>query len=85
MTWQIIWSGPATGDMRRLDRSVAARIHAAVGRYAETSAGDIKRLRDREQEWRLRVGDWRVLFTLDGQARSMTILRVLPRGRAYRD
>lgn len=33
---------------------------------------------------RLRVGDWRVLYRLDPTARSVTVLRVLPRGRAYR-
>ena len=34
---------------------------------------------------RLRVGDWRVLYRVDAAASSLTILRVLPRGRAYRD
>jgi mRNA interferase RelE/StbE len=33
---------------------------------------------------RLRVGDWRVLYRIDTAACSLTILRVLPRGRAYR-
>jgi len=36
------------------------------------------------RQWRLRVGDWRVLFTLDDAARTMIVLRVLPRGGAYR-
>jgi mRNA interferase RelE/StbE len=34
---------------------------------------------------RLRVGDWRVLYRIDATARTLTVLRVLPRGRAYRD
>lgn len=34
---------------------------------------------------RLRVGDWRVLYRVDVAAAELTILRVLPRGRAYRD
>ncbi len=34
---------------------------------------------------RLRVGDWRVLYRADIAAGVLTILRVLPRGRAYRD
>lgn len=36
-------------------------------------------------ERRLRVGAWRVLYRVDTEARTLTILRVLPRGRAYRD
>jgi mRNA interferase RelE/StbE len=42
------------------------------------------RLQGVEREYRLRVGDWRVRFTLDEAIRVMTVLRVLPRGGAYR-
>ena len=34
--------------------------------------------------FRLRVGDWRVLYTLDTKARTMTIAAIVPRGGAYR-
>ena len=34
--------------------------------------------------FRLRVGDWRVLYTLDTEARTMTIADIVPRGEAYR-
>ena len=34
--------------------------------------------------FRLRVGDWRVLYTLDTKARTMTIAAIVPRGEAYR-
>lgn len=34
--------------------------------------------------FRLRVGDWRVLYTLDTEARMMTIAAIVPRGGAYR-
>ncbi len=37
------------------------------------------------REWRLRVGDWRVRFTREQASRTVYVLRVLPRGRAYRD
>ncbi len=34
--------------------------------------------------FRLRVGDRRVLYTLDIETRSMTVAAILPRGDAYR-
>ena len=34
--------------------------------------------------FRLRIGDWRVLYTLDTDARRMTIVAIVPRGEAYR-
>jgi mRNA-degrading endonuclease RelE of RelBE toxin-antitoxin system len=69
--------------MRRLDRSLRERIHSAVNRYASEGYGDVKRLKGSD-EYRLRVGDWRVRFALDVGERKMSILRVLPRGGAYR-
>ena len=34
--------------------------------------------------FRLRIGDWRVLYRLDTGARRMTIVAIVPRGDAYR-
>jgi len=50
----------------------------------EPPSGDVVKLSGSE-EWRLRVGDWRVRFERDPSARVIYVLRVLPRGRAYRD
>lgn len=51
---------------------------------SEEPAGDVTRLKGRH-EWRLRVGDWRVLFRRDAEVQTIEVLRVLPRGRAYRE
>jgi mRNA-degrading endonuclease RelE of RelBE toxin-antitoxin system len=45
-------------------------------------AGDIRKLQG-STEWRLRIGDLRVRFTFDDEARVIHVIRVLPRGRAY--
>ncbi|MGI8856207.1 MAG: type II toxin-antitoxin system RelE family toxin [Thermomicrobiales bacterium] len=47
--------------------------------------GDIRKLQGSANEWRLRVGDWRIRFAPDDSRHEIIILRVLPRGRAYRD
>lgn len=88
MNQAVQWSGPATRDMRRLDRTTAGRIRQAINRYADTGYGDVIPLRGREREWRLRVGQWRALFTVDAASddvgETIVVLRVLPRGNAYR-
>jgi mRNA interferase RelE/StbE len=48
-------------------------------------SGDVRKLTGRDEEWRLRVGQWRVRFTLDSNENVIDILQVLPRDRAYRD
>lgn len=34
--------------------------------------------------FRLRVGNWRVLFTINTDAKTLTVAAILPRGEAYR-
>jgi mRNA interferase RelE/StbE len=71
--------------MRRLDRPVQRRIVEALDRLVgDPPVGDVVRLAGVDDEWRLRVGDWRVRFTRDDE-QLILVTRVLPRGRAYRD
>ena len=79
----IVFSEQARSDVRRLDREIAMRILAALHRFAETGAGNVKRLQGIDPpEFRLRVGDWRVRFHQDGE--TIRILRVRNRSDAYR-
>jgi mRNA interferase RelE/StbE len=84
VSWEVVWTAPAARDMRRLDREMTRRIYDAIHRLATTGDGDVRRLRQAEPEWRLRVGNWRVRFVYDYAARTISVLRILPRGRAYR-
>lgn len=73
---EVVWSKGAGDDLKKLDRVVAKRVMQAVVRYAESGHGDVKRLQGVEREWRLRVGDWRVRFTL-GTGGEIVVLHVL--------
>lgn len=84
MSWTIALTASAQRDLRRLDRPVAGRILDALTRLADTGQGDVSRLRGGSEEWRLRVGDWRVRFRYDHVTRTLAVLRILPRGQAYR-
>ncbi len=97
MSRELRWSRRAQQDLARLDRRVADRVIEAVIRYFDTGAGDVKRLAGSD-ELRLRVGDWRVRLVVRIDVRPaalpaaepvtvqvVEILRVLSRGRAYRD
>lgn len=80
-----IFSARAGRDFKRLDPPVKRRIVAALDRLTgDPPAGDVVRLVNSD-EWRLRVGDWRVRFHRDPETGIVNVLRVLPRGRAYRD
>ena len=84
MSWRIELTGPARRDLRRLDRGVAARILDALTRLAESEIGDVKRLTGAGPLWRLRVGEWRVLYIYRYESRTLVVRRILPRDQAYR-
>ena len=83
--WRVEFATRAARDARRLDPPVRRRIYDALDKLTSAQpSGDVIKLTGRE-EWRLRVGDWRVRFDRDDEAQAIVVLRVLPRGRAYRE
>ncbi len=84
--WRVELTPAARRDLRRLDSQIRRRVIDALdGLSAQPPRGDVRRLTGINEEWRLRVGDWRVRFTREQATYTVYILRVLPRGRAYRD
>ncbi|WP_342447830.1 type II toxin-antitoxin system RelE family toxin [Methylobacterium variabile] len=64
--------------------NVSALIRAKVEQYAaspQAQANDVKALKGEPGVFRLRVGDWRVLFTEDGVV--LAVIRVAPRSSTY--
>ncbi len=84
MSLRIVWARRAEKDRDGVDRADRARVLDSIERYADTGAGDVKRLQGSEEEHRLRVGDYRVRFAVDPTSGTLTILRVLHRREAYR-
>ena len=82
--WRYVLVPQARRDMRRLDRTVRQRIFDALDLLVSERRGDVTKLHGGDDEWRLRVGDYRIRFERDSRSRTIVVLRVLPRGRAYR-
>jgi len=80
---EIEWTQAALEDMAALDKGIAHRVKQAVERFANTAAGNVKRLQGIDPpEYRLRVGDYRGRFSQ--QVETICILRVRNRREAYR-
>lgn len=80
---QVEWTEASLEDMAALDKGIARRVKQTVERFAETGAGSVKKLQGIDPpEYRLRVGDYRIRFELDGE--TVRILRVRNRREAYR-
>ena len=72
----------AMRDLDDLDRTIASRILAKIEIMRDDLAGDVKRLTNFNPEYRLRVGDYRVLFAIVGV--KIEVHRVIHRRDAYR-
>jgi len=69
---------PAGNLLRRIDQallSLAADPRPAAARKLVAS----------EEGWRLRVGDYRILYDINDAERAVTVGRILHRREAYRD
>jgi mRNA interferase RelE/StbE len=82
--WRVELTRAAQRDLRRLDPQIRRRVRDALEALTEGEASSRTRKLAGAEQWRLRVGDWRVRFERDVKARSILVIRILPRGRAYK-
>ena len=80
---EIEWTETALEHMAALDKGIARRVKQVVERFADTGAGNVKRLQGVDPpEYRLRVGDYRVRFHLESE--TIRLLQVRNRREAHR-
>ena len=85
MGYQVFLRPATVRDLRKLPQPMNERIEAAIGELAANARPrGSKKLVGHEDEWRLRVGDYRVLYVIDEGERQVTVARVAHRREAYR-
>ena len=84
MPWELRVTRRAERDLTRLPDPDRTAVRQAIRRLRDDpGAVDIAKLGG--NEWRLRVGRWRIRFEMDSRAGVLWVLRVLPRKEAYRE
>lgn len=68
-------------DLRDIPQRDGERILLRCEELCHDLQGDIKRLTNFTPEYRLRVGDWRVLFEIEEQ--TIIVYRIVHRREAY--
>jgi mRNA interferase RelE/StbE len=77
------WPESARNELRAIDRQTAIRILHALSEYGDSGVGDVRALTGAWQgHLRLRVGDYRVIFTLEKD--EIIVIRVRHRSESYR-
>ena len=66
LPYGIEWLDEAKADVRAIDQPIAMRLFEGILRFAQIGAADVNALHgDMAGAFRLRIGDYRVLFTLE--------------------
>ena len=82
MSWSYDLTNRANRDLRDVDEDNRRRVFEVLDRLTTDPARsgvDIQRVKGTREDWRLRVGRWRVLFRYDRQRRTILVTRILPR------
>lgn len=82
MNYDIQFKPRSIKDLESLSSRIQNRILKRIEEMRNDLKGDIKRLTHFTSEYRLRVGDYRVLFEIEGEA--IIIYRIRHRSEAYR-
>ena len=82
MKYDVEFKPKAVRDIEGISSRIQGRILAGIEKMSKDLKGDVKRLTEFTPEYRLRVGDYRVLFEIEGE--TIIIYRIRHRREAYR-
>ena len=82
MRYKIEFKPRAIKDIKSFSQDESRRIIKKIETLQDNLSGDVKRLTDFSPEYRLRVGDYRILFEIEND--TIVIYRVKHRREVYR-
>ncbi len=88
MSWKVEVKPTAEKYYLKLDKKMRKRVKKSLLELEKSknpvSHPKVRPLTGKLQgDYRLRVGDWRILFTPDKDAKMLYVFAILPRGDAY--
>jgi mRNA interferase RelE/StbE len=84
--YKIAYTTQAAKTLLKMPRDVARRIREKIEQVAEdpfASIPNAKKLQGRSG-YRLRIGDWRVIYEINADEIVIIVLKIAPRGEVYR-
>jgi len=85
MSYRVTLTATAVKERKRIDPVIRKRIdQALIGLQSEPRPSGVKKLSGLHQDWRVRVGDYRILYEIDDDQQQITIWRIAHRRDVYR-
>jgi len=83
--YEVYLERSAENDLKRLPTSTFDRIVHQIKTLAENPRpSGCHKLAGSKNDWRIRIGDFRVLYEIDEKAKAVRIMRVRHRREVYR-
>lgn len=85
MAYKVKWREEARETFLRLDKAIQRRVQRVVDRLAENPRpGQATQLVSDPRTWRVRSGDWRILYEIQDEQLVVLLLDFQHRSRDYR-
>jgi mRNA interferase RelE/StbE len=82
--YSVVINSSAQKELDSLDDAVFSRVDRKILALAENPRPPgCKKLKGYRDYWRLRIGDWRVIYAIDDSTRRVSVTRVAHRREAY--
>ncbi|MEH2283001.1 MAG: type II toxin-antitoxin system RelE/ParE family toxin [Nostoc sp.] len=86
MSYEVKFSRGAKKQFRKLPIDVQQRIQTKINDLAiEPRPNGVKKLQDDDNSYRVRVGDYRVVYEVDDDVLIVTVIKVGHRSEIYKD
>lgn len=83
--YQIEWKKSAVRELKRLDRQIVPKVLAAIDSLStQPLPAGVSKLQGSQQTYRIRVGNYRVIYQLFETQLVVEVVRVRHRKDAYR-
>jgi len=83
--YAVTFARSARRELETLDGSIVRRVISRIEALAqEPRPPGSRKLQGEQNLWRIRIGDYRVIFSVDDRKRIVDIVRIRHRREAYR-
>jgi mRNA interferase RelE/StbE len=84
-SFEVVWKRSAEKELRQMPRALIRRIvDAVIALKDDPFPPGVRKLQGAERTYRIRVGDYRVVYTVDGGRLVIEVIRVRHRREVYR-
>lgn len=78
--WTWTFSKKARKDFQALDKKLQKKVRHSLDQLAQQSSGcDVGKMKGEDNLWRLKIGNWRILFTKEHEILRVLVIEIVRR------